>query len=64
MDKELNSVIDLNPRINYEDKKNFERNLFEAKASGIKLNKAIFVRAIIDKFNEDPKKVLKYLGIN
>ena len=63
MDEELNATINLNPRINIEDKRDFERNLFESKQDGFKVNKALLFRALVYKFNDNPGKALNYLGI-
>ena len=63
-EKVLDSTINMNPRVNSEDKRIFERNLFESKQSGYKVNKALLFRALVEKFNDNPDKVLKYLGIN
>ena len=59
-----NDRIYLNPRIDTDSKKEFERNLFELKQSGIRLDMSKLFRAFVDKFNEDPADMVKHLNIN
>lgn len=56
-------VLMLNPRIDAEELKNLEANLFKAKnEDNIKVDKSKLVRAFVKKFNQDPDGVLKDLG--
>ena len=64
MNDVLNDVINLNPRINKEAKKSFRRNIFELKEEkGIELDKSKLFRAFVDKFNEDPEAMLKFVNL-
>lgn len=63
MSDELDEILYMNPRVNSEKKKEFEKNLFLQKQDGVKVNMSIFIRAVMDKFNEDPDAMLKDLGL-
>jgi len=64
MEKNLTTQIFLNPRINKEAIQDFDINIMKAKHKGIKVDRCKMFRAMVDKFNDNPDKVLKYLGIN
>lgn len=62
--KPFDTILALNPRINKEEKKELEKNIFEKKQDGHKIDMCKFVRALIVKFNQDPDGTMEFLEIN
>jgi len=61
--EDLDTILYLNPRINSDVKKDFEKKVFTKKQQGVKMNMSSLTRVFIEKFNEDPEKMLEFLNI-
>jgi len=58
-----NDRLFLNPRIDVDERNEFEHHILDAKQGGMKLDKSKLIRAFVTKFNDDPSKMLKYIGL-
>lgn len=63
MKEEFTERIYLNPRIGAQAKREFERNMFEQKQAGVRFDMSKLFRSFVDKFNEDPDKMMKILKL-
>ena len=55
--------IGINPRMEVETIKALDVNIMEQKHKGVKLDRCKLFRAVVERFNDEPDKTLKFLKI-